>query len=87
MGIFDPSKYMATITKNRTGGQTVFFRILYLQNPKVKPIFDMDKSVQHDEICLWSNLSLNLLSHVRVITLFFLFFFAISDVISLKNLL
>ena len=86
VGIFDPLKNMAAVTKNRTSGQTVVFRI-YLQNRLVQPDSDMGgKSVQHDEIYLWSNFHVNMLSHVGVIALFQLFF-AILNVISFKNLL
>ena len=72
-GFFDPLKKMAIITKNRSCGSVSSFSHIS-PNSKIKLSSVLVKSVQHDEIFLWSNFGENLWTHVT--TLFGCFFAA-----------
>ena len=83
VGIFDPSKSMATVTENRTKGSDSSFSHVS-QMVRFSQILTWVKSAQHDEINLWSNFHSNMFWHVEVIALF-LCFFAIFNVISFEK--
>ena len=59
---------MTVVTKIEHRSQTVVFS-MYLQNHQVQLNSDLGKSVQHNEIQLWSNFCCNPIGHVRVIAL------------------